>query len=185
MRDSSETSGMRINQRAKPGKGKQFYGLPQGSLDKLSAVAGNPRIRSALLVADLCQFTAVSISHARALAMSGQKDEARTWLRFFTNSRVLDVIADSAPELDTQSLRVALGQLRSECHPLDAPTWTTDIEAIRAFMAEILNRIPPSAIPGDLAAGLRLVGCGGRRRGQARPASARSAPPGGVSLIKG
>lgn len=90
---------------------------------------------------NMFNFTVRYIVHARDLARSGQKEEARNWCRFFENSQVLQVLESFPGVGDLFRLRGELNMLRTECHPLDVPGWQTDIQAIRYCLTEILNHV--------------------------------------------
>jgi hypothetical protein len=157
---AESTSEFRVNQRAKAGRGKFAYGITSAKLAQLSSIRDDPASQLSANVHSLKQFTEKFIGHARALALSGQKDEARNWLRFFQNSRLLDVLQSFPAVGDLGQMRADLNALSSECHPLDVPNWTTDIEAIRAFMAEILEKLPAGVVEREFP----LLACNRRHR---------------------
>jgi len=124
----------RTNQR-KTNQGKT-YGLTPTMLARIKAIRCDSAVQAASMLDELEKFTVQFIDHARCLAQSGQKDEARHWLRFFQNSKIIDLLAQIH---DVAGLRQSLQSLRIECHPLDVPNWTTNIEAIRHCLQQILS----------------------------------------------
>ena len=69
----------------------------------------------------LYTFTQIAISRAREAARSGRKDEARQWFNFFSNSGIVQVIAQSPQSpmmpLDIPALKADLAKLADEVHP--------------------------------------------------------------------
>ena len=55
------------------------------------------------------------------------------------NSRLLDILEHEEVEGMSQ-IRIDLSSLVSECHPADAPNYTSDLEAIRGHLEELLRR---------------------------------------------
>jgi hypothetical protein len=90
-------------------------------------------------------FSFLYLERARGLAKAGQKDEARSWLRFFFNAEIFELLSDEdfgvLTTEEIKSLAKTLADLRSECHPLDVPDYRTDLQAIRAHLAEISRHI--------------------------------------------
>lgn len=103
-------------------------------------------------LSDMFRFTQIFIQHAVDLAKCGKKDSARNWMRFFRSSCVLEVLADSGHGVE--ALRRDLNELAVMCHPEDAPSFETDLAAIRGCLNEILfhvaktNLSNPAAIAG-------------------------------------
>jgi hypothetical protein len=136
--NNSATVGNR--QRPKAGKGKLFFGMTPGQIARLTAVR-TPVVDLNSHFSNLRLFTEIYVGHARDLARSGQKDEARDWCRFFENSKILSIL-EYTPEKDKLTqLRESLKELGSECHPMDVANWQTDIEAIRACLTDILAHV--------------------------------------------
>lgn len=123
---------------SRAGKGKLFYGMTEKRLLELHKIREDEQFSVQSHIENLFTFAGIYIQHARQLAKAGHKDEARNWYRFFFNSRVLDVIDLANCQHDVSPLRESLNFLRLECHPLDVPSFTTDLEAIRVCMAELL-----------------------------------------------
>ena len=124
---------------------KSYYGMTEDKMKRLASLAGSGEASLATHAASLREFSSMFVQHARDLAKSGQKDEARNWWRFFQNSRVLDVLQSFPSVGPLDSLRSDLASLKLECHPLDEASWQTDVEAIRFALGEILSRLPASA----------------------------------------
>jgi hypothetical protein len=110
-------------------------------------IVQHPEISHRVHLQTCSQFLALAISHARDIAKCNQKDEARYWVRFLMNSRLLDILEHEEVEGMSQ-IRIDLSSLVSECHPADAPNYTSDLEAIRGHLEELLrlNRVE-SGIP--------------------------------------
>lgn len=135
-----------IKARRKPGRNGLYYGMTEKKSAQLSAFAKNTKNQASSSVRAMAEFTSIFLKHARDLAKSGYKDEARNWWRFFNNSQILDVLK-SFPEIESQAeLQAQLRDLQNECHPLQEANWQTDIEAIRFALDEILQRLPASPV---------------------------------------
>jgi len=144
---------LQINTKAKPGQGPNgFYGNNLERAQAVRAKIEDSGIESKLNLRAMYQFTEIYLKHAADLAKSGQKDAARNWVRFFENSRVLEVLADSA--FDVSKLRANLSDLSGQCHPMDVPSWETDIQAIRATLNEILWHVVHQSTEVDASANL-------------------------------
>jgi hypothetical protein len=140
---------MEINRRARPGKGKLAWGLGEGKLAELSALGKNEDVRKHSVATAFFQFTKIYVGHARDLAKSGQKDDARNWHRYFENARVVEMLStQNAFENSTiEKLKHEIQQLGTECHPLDVADWQTDIEAIRHCLEHIVKNLPRQRAP--------------------------------------
>jgi hypothetical protein len=87
--------------------------------------------------------TCLAVDRARERARSDLKDDSRDWLRFFENSRViqlLDSYSGSLP-IDLPFLKSELVLLRSEVHPAEPCDNKTDLEKIRARLDYIVEHI--------------------------------------------
>jgi hypothetical protein len=130
-----------INQRAKPGKGRSFYGIPAARLSALNSVSSDHKISFDSQIQDLFQFTILFVDSARDLAKAGKNDQARSWWRFFENSRVVDVLENHFGSVEMIELRQDLADLKKECHPENVPDFSTDLQAIRFCLSEILSYV--------------------------------------------
>jgi hypothetical protein len=95
-----------------------------------------------VLLYQLYQTTLLSVERARERARSDLKNDSRDWLRFFDNSRVLQILgfySGSLP-LDMPWLKCDLGKLRSEVHPQEPCDNRTDLEKIRDRLDFIVER---------------------------------------------
>ena len=64
--------------------------------------------------------TSILVARGRELALSGQKDQARDYLRFVQNGRVLEIFAGfdhRRYRCDVNQLRAQVLKLQAECHP--------------------------------------------------------------------
>ena len=124
--------------RPKRGTGKPSYGRSETQIRKLQEIHQDDKIHEAVCIHSLHQFTEIFIEHARDLARSGQKDSARNWYRYFTNSGIVEVVRlhDAGA---SSSLRDKLANLCSECHPEEPANWETDIHEIRDALREIIT----------------------------------------------
>jgi hypothetical protein len=109
-----------------------------------------PELDLKLRLRNLHNFSQVYVARARDLAKLGQKDEARAWLRFFTNASVVKITAQ-AEFVTSESKQEFSSQLRlleSECHPLDVPDYATDLMAIRSHLERILEALGQRQVEG-------------------------------------
>ena len=132
---------MKVGNRAKAGQGKMPYGLDKAILDGITSIRIDTASGMKCHAANLYQFMGQYIAHARDLARSEQKDAARNWYRYFENSQVLSVLESFPSCGDLARLRLELKELGLECHPLDVPSWQTDIQSIRHCLTEILSHV--------------------------------------------
>jgi len=140
---------MRINQRAKPGQGKLFYGMSAKQLEQIKALRADTELGLQAHAVQLYKFTELYVSRARDLAKENQKDSARDWFRFFTNSQICTILESFSNVGHLSKLRQSLKDLGTECHPLDVPTFTTDLQAIRHAVAEILSHVEQKSHPDE------------------------------------
>jgi len=126
------------------GKGKLFYGLTPTMLDRIKLIRVDTESGPKGHTQNLYSFAAIYIKHARELAKCGQKDEARNWYRFFNNSQIVSILEDLACAGDLKNLREDLDFLGLECHPLDVPSFTTDLESIKHCLKEIFSHVEPT-----------------------------------------
>ena len=115
------------------------YGITNKQAESLKAIGQATKSNST--VKNLFDFTSLYVKHARDLAKSGFKDEARNWSRFFENSQILSFLETIGCTGDLKLLREELGFLHLECHPMEPENFTTDIEAIRHCLTEILSYV--------------------------------------------
>lgn len=90
---------------------------------------------------NMFNFAGIYIQRARDLAKAGKKDEARDWFRFFNNSQIIACLEKSGVTGDVKTLRENLNFLGLECHPLDTPDFSTDLQSIRNCLNEILSHV--------------------------------------------
>jgi hypothetical protein len=109
----------------------------------ITTIQDVPSTMSAAQIA-FFKFTRRYVMHARDLARSGQKDAARDWHRYFTNAQVVKILSphNAAPDSNASELAQEISELGGECHPLDVPDWTTDIQAIRKCLEIIVENLP-------------------------------------------
>ena len=119
------------------GTKKSVYGLTPEKIASLVAAGAN----EANFSKSLYQFTAQFVQHARDLAKTGQTDEARNWSRFFVNSHVVDVLKNLPKSGDLSALAESINFLSLECHSENKPDYTTDLEAIRGCLNEIIEKL--------------------------------------------
>jgi hypothetical protein len=115
----------------------------------------------------LYQTTFLAIERARERARSDLKNDSRDWLRFFDNSRVLqmlDFYSGSLP-IDLSLLKSDLGKLRSEVHPQEPCDNRTDLEKIRDRLDFIVEHIVSAGGQGatNTRASIPAVLIGGRK----------------------
>ena len=115
------------------------YGITNKQAESLKAIG--QASKPALIAQNLFEFTSLYVKHARDLAKSGFKDEARCWSRYFENSQVLTILETSVFTGDLKLLREEMNFLHLECHPMEPQSFTTDIEAIRHCLTEILSYV--------------------------------------------
>jgi hypothetical protein len=118
---------------------KNHYSQTEAQRAKLFAACNTPEISLHLRLLDLRQFSELAVKHARELARAGQKDEARIWFRFVCNSKIVGILDSCGVE--THNLSAGLKLLGLECHPLDVPSFTTDLEAIHHCLKVILSNV--------------------------------------------
>lgn len=112
-----------------------------GRIAKLrQRLAGDSEIAHRVHLGQCSMFLKFAIEHARDLAKSNAKDEARQWFKFIRNSRLLDILEHECVECDMAEMRNQLSLLGGECHPLDVPDLTNDLAAIRGHLEELLRR---------------------------------------------
>ena len=79
------------------------------------------------------------------MAEGGDKDGAREWLKYFENSRVLELLADSDVGVlgacERKRLMNQLARLRTECHPADQHDYKSDLAAIRGEVEKISKHL--------------------------------------------
>ncbi len=108
----------------------------------IRALSSNPEVNQRVNLGVCARFVLLYIQHARDLAKDGKKDEARDWYRFFNNSRIVEVLLHEQVPEGAAEIAFSLRELQSEVHPQDVPNYATDLQAIRASLQEILDRIP-------------------------------------------
>jgi hypothetical protein len=121
--------------------GKPFYGMTAENLKRLNSVREDNSLSLSCHAENLFTFAGIYIQHARDLAKSGFKDEARNWYRFFNNAKIVSVLGELKVTGDVAKLREELNLLGLECHPMEPGSFTTDIEAIRSCLTEILSHV--------------------------------------------
>ncbi len=126
--------------RSRASKGKNFFGLTAGKLKSLQQVREDTSTNLSCHAENLFTFAGIYIQHARDLAKSGFKDEARNWYRFFNCSQLVGILTDLKVS-NTAPLAESIHFLGLECHPLDPVSFTTDIEALRHCLNEILSHV--------------------------------------------
>ena len=89
----------------------------------------------------LRDFTVLQMDRAADLARGDRKDDAREWVNYFDNSRIVELLADSESGVVTGAektrLTKQLRELREMCHPLDVPNYQSDFAAIRGEISRI------------------------------------------------
>jgi len=135
-----------IQELTKKRPARVFTGLSATALGELKTAFDSGKLQ--LFASNLYLFTELYVARARDLARENQKDAARDWFRFFENSSVCKILESFPNAGDLPFLKQNLKQLGLECHPLDVPTFQTDLQAIRHAMAEILTHVQnkPSTI---------------------------------------
>lgn len=93
----------------------------------------------------LRDFTVSQMDRAADLARGDRKDDAREWVNYFENSRILDLLADSefgvVAGAENTRLTKQLRELREMCHPLDVPNYQSDFAAIRGEISRITKHL--------------------------------------------
>jgi len=151
-------------------RGKFFYGMTAAQAARLQDIGNDESAKYLAHCKNLYTFTALYIQHARDLAKSGQKDEARNWFRFFTNAQIVSVLSDLKSCGDIAKLRDELNFLGLECHPLEPASFTTDIQAIRACLTEILSHVQNKSLKTKTVGRTNRSRTGHRKLGTGRPA---------------
>lgn len=125
---------------------KPAHGMTVAKSDSLHAIGQDQELKHQVNFLSLLNFSQIYVRHARDLAKAGQKDDARNWLRFFQNSKLVEILAYQTstviPAGDLKKLSDDLKLLNGECHPLDVPDWAIDIQAIRAQLDYIIENLP-------------------------------------------
>lgn len=136
--------------RTKPGSGKTPWGLSPSTLARLEQIKADKRTPVVCGLKSLLFQSEIAVQHARDLCKCAQRDEARTWYRFFLNSAVPSLFATAFPSADLANFNNNLQLLGGECHPEDKSNYSTELENIRARLDELLSRIPcPGASGSD------------------------------------
>ena len=127
--------------RSQAGRGKNPWGITSTMAKRIQAARAVPEISVKTHTENLFTFTGIFIQHARGLAKAGQKDAARNWYRFFNNAQIVPLLSELKCYGDVAKLREDLNFLGLECHPLDVPSFETDLQAIRHCLNEILSHV--------------------------------------------
>lgn len=108
---------------------------------ELFAVSQNPAIQRASHFRCLYETTLLGLKNAFDLVKGDQKDAARDWWRYFSNSQIDLVLADSGQFTSEQinGLRRQIQTLKEACHPADVPNYATDLQAIRACLEKLVE----------------------------------------------
>ena len=122
------------------------YGMTAKQASELQAIGQDETVKLQAHCKNLFTFTGIYVQHARDLAKSGFKDEARNWHRFFSNAQIIQTLAALKVDSDVIKLREELNFLGLECHPMEPESFTTDIQAIRACLTEILSHVQKSSV---------------------------------------
>jgi len=115
---------------------KKLHGLSEKQQLSLFEISQNPQLRN---------FSHINALHdATVLAMQsagGKKDSARNWSRYFLNAKTYDVLVDSgAISADKlAAFRSLQNRLRDNCHPEEQISLETDLQAIRASLARLVE----------------------------------------------
>jgi len=79
------------------------------------------------------------------MAEGGDKDGAREWVKYFENSRVIELLGDSEHGVlsacERNRLQKQLAKLRTECHPVDQHDYKSDLAAIRGEVERISKHL--------------------------------------------
>lgn len=121
--------------------GRVGYGMTAKKALQLQQIGKDSAASCAARAENLYLFTEIYIKHARDLARSGQKDEARNYFRFFNNSQIVPLLELLKIPRDVVRLRDELSMLGLECHPLEPANFTTEIESIHGVLNEILTHV--------------------------------------------
>lgn len=127
--------------RSRSASAKTFYGLTATQIEKLKLIRSDTANLQRVQSRSVFMFATIYIDRARDLARSGQKDSARNWYRFFSNSQIVALLGCLPCDGDLKKLAEDLAFLGLECHPLDVPSFETDLEAIRDCLTEILSHV--------------------------------------------
>jgi hypothetical protein len=100
-------------------------------------VQNDPEIVHRVHLGQCATFVRCAIATARDMAKCNKKDAARDWYRFLLNSKLLDILDHEGALDNVSQLRSELSCLGSECHPLEVPDYSCDLEAIRAQLRDI------------------------------------------------
>jgi hypothetical protein len=87
----------------------------------------------------LYQFTTMQVDKFRCIARHGRKDEARDFLRYVRNSRILEILKKAdfssiGTVIDVSHLEWQVRELENDCHPASQPDYRDDFTAIRGHM---------------------------------------------------
>lgn len=108
---------------------------------KIVPVEVSPDVSFTISLRMLGRFSRIHLDSARSMAKCGRKDSARNWCRFFRNANVVQILSNDAfgvfTETESREFSESLRSLESECHPLDVPNFTTDLEEIRFRLSAI------------------------------------------------
>ena len=96
-------------------------------------------------LAILRDFTVLQLDRAGDMAEGGDKDGAREWVKYFENSRVIELLGDSEHGVlsacERNRLQNQLAKLRTECHPVDQHDYKSDLAAIRGEVERISKHL--------------------------------------------
>jgi hypothetical protein len=148
--------------RSRAGKGKLFYGLTAAQIETAKQIRLDNSSSQSGQIRNLFTFSKIYIERARELAKCGQKDSARNWYRFFTNSQIVLLLEKSDCPGDVKKLSEDLAFLGLECHPLEVPSFETDLESIRDCLTEILSHVKETSRK-TKTVGRFATGCAVRR----------------------
>jgi hypothetical protein len=100
-------------------------------------------IDSKVRLLTLRNFFSIYLGRALDLAKDGRKDEARDWYRYFQNSEIPELLSSEGVMSDGEMevLRSQMVVLRDSCHPSDVPEYRTDLQAIRAALERIEDKL--------------------------------------------
>jgi hypothetical protein len=93
----------------------------------------------------LRDFTVLQLDRAVDMAEGGDKDTAREWVKYFENSRVIELLSDDEHGVlsacERNRLLKQLAKLRTECHPADLHDYKSDLAAIRGELSRITKHL--------------------------------------------
>ena len=93
----------------------------------------------------LYNVTLRAVRNARELARSQRQDEARGWLRYFNNARILELLNFYRPAgfftIDLPKLQSELSALNDEVYPSTSPDNRTDLQRIRLCLEQLCERL--------------------------------------------